>query len=49
MADKQGITYFAKNIEPIMQKCKNGEKLTKGEQYNIVQFYLEALHYIANS
>ena len=47
MSNKQGLVNFSKNIEPIMLKCKGGKKLTKEEQLEIMEYYLEVLHYLA--
>jgi len=35
------------NIQPIIHKCRNGEKLTQSEQKAIVEFYLEVISFIS--
>ena len=45
----EGLTNFTQNIKGVMLKCRHGEKLTKDEQEQIVQFYLEVCAYLANS
>lgn len=49
MAGKQGLINFTQNIKPVMEKCRDGKKLHKDEQKNIVEFYLEVIHYLQNS
>ena len=46
MANKQGLVNFTHNIKPIMEKCRDGKKLTKDEQGTIVQYYLEVIVFI---
>ncbi len=47
MEQKQGLRNFVQNIKPVMLKCKGGKKLTKDEQGQIVQFYLEVVDFIS--
>ena len=47
MEQKQGLKNFCVNIKPIMGKCNAGMKLTKDEQKEIVQFYLEVIDYLS--
>ncbi len=47
MEQKQGIKNFAVNIKPIMQKCNAGVRITKDEQKQIVQFYLEVVDHLS--
>lgn len=49
MTDREGIANFILNIKPIMEKCRDGKNLTKQEQSTIKEFYLEVIHYVANS
>ena len=47
MKDKaEGLRNFIANIKPIMEKCRDGKKLTPEEQITIVQFYLEVIHIV---
>ena len=43
MNNTEGLKNFARNIKPIMEKCRDGKKLSKDEQSTIVQFYLETI------
>ncbi len=47
MENSQGLRNFVRNIQPIMMKCKHGENLTKGEQAEILEFYLETIHVLS--
>jgi hypothetical protein len=43
----RGMCNFLQNIKPIMEKCRDGKKLSKDEQGQIVKFYLEVAHFTA--
>ena len=47
MEQKQGLRNFTQNIKPVMLKCKDGKRLTKNEQKQIVEFYLEVVDFIS--
>lgn len=47
MTQLEGLKNFAQNVKPVMQKCKNRQKLTKSEQQSILQFYFEVVDYLA--
>ena len=42
----EGLSNFVKNIEPTIRACRDRKKLTPDQQEQIVQFYLEVLHYL---
>lgn len=44
--NKRGVMNFTQNIKPLMMKCRKGEKITKDEQRQIVEYYLEVVHYL---
>lgn len=49
MIGSTGLRNFVKNINPVILKCRKGEKLTKDEQGQIVQFYLEVIQVLVTN
>lgn len=47
MESSKGLRNFVQNIQPVIMKCKHGEKLTKDDRSQIVEFYLEAIHVLS--
>ena len=49
MKDEQGLLNFSENIKPIIERCRDGKRLSKYERLTIVEYYLEVLHFLANN
>lgn len=49
MEGSKGLRNFVVNIKPIMEKCRDGVKLHKEEQKQIVSFYLETIHVLTSN
>ena len=47
MTQVEGWRNFSLNVRTTMLKIRNGEKLTKSELNDVVEFYLEVVDYLS--